>query len=41
MTRPDARVPIVYFGNDWFAENRNSSHHIAQRLSERHPLLYV
>lgn len=34
-------VPIVYFGNDWFAENRTSSHHIAKRLSERYPLLYV
>ena len=34
-------APIVYFGNDWFAENRTSSHHIAQRLSERYPLLYV
>ena len=22
---------IVYFGNDWFAENRTSSHHIAER----------
>ena len=35
------RVPIVYFGNDWFAENRTSSHHIAKRLAERYPLLYV
>jgi glycosyltransferase involved in cell wall biosynthesis len=34
-------MQIVYFGNDWFAENRTSSHHIAKRLSERHPLLYV
>ena len=33
--------PIVYFGNDWFAENRTSSHHVATRLAERHPLLYV
>ena len=43
MTRVPAngRVPIVYFGNDWFADNRTSSHHIAQRLSKRHPLLYV
>ncbi|MCC7237513.1 MAG: glycosyltransferase [Bryobacterales bacterium] len=32
---------IVYFGNDWFAENRTSSHHIARRLAERFPLLYV
>src|SRR5947209_9012896 len=32
---------IVYFGNDWFAENRTSSHHIAKQLSERYPLLYI
>ena len=32
---------IVYFGNDWYSENRTSSHHIAQRLATRVPLLYV
>jgi glycosyltransferase involved in cell wall biosynthesis len=32
---------IVYFGNDWFAENRTSSHHIATRLAQIAPLLYV
>ncbi len=32
---------MVYFGNDWFAENRTSSHHIARRLGQRLPLLYV
>jgi len=32
---------VVYFGNDWFAENRTSSHHIARRLGQRMPLLYV
>jgi glycosyltransferase involved in cell wall biosynthesis len=32
---------IVYFGNDWFAENRTSSHHIAERLSHRSRVLYV
>ncbi len=32
---------IVYFGNDWFAENRTSSHHIALRLARHAPLLYV
>ena len=37
----NSAAPIVYFGNDWFAENRTSSHHIATRLAERHPLLYV
>jgi glycosyltransferase involved in cell wall biosynthesis len=34
-------MTIVYFGNDWFAENKTSSHHIARRLSKRYPLLYV
>jgi glycosyltransferase involved in cell wall biosynthesis len=32
---------IIYFGNDWTAENRTSSHHIAERLAGRMPLLYV
>jgi len=32
---------IVYFGNDWFAENRTSSHHVAERLAERTRVLYV
>ncbi|MGC9158421.1 MAG: glycosyltransferase [Terracidiphilus sp.] len=34
-------MEFIYFGNDWFAENRTSSHHIAQRLGDRYPLLYV
>ncbi len=33
--------PILYFGNDWFAENRTSSHHVAERLGKNHPLLYI
>ncbi|MGB7282743.1 MAG: glycosyltransferase [Candidatus Acidiferrum sp.] len=37
----DLPLSIVYFGNDWFAENRTSSHHIARRLGSRFPLLYV
>jgi glycosyltransferase involved in cell wall biosynthesis len=32
---------VVYFGNDWFAENRTSSHHIARRLAKVVPVLYV
>ena len=32
---------IVYFGNEWFAENRTSSHHIARRLPVSCPVLYV
>ena len=35
------RHAIVYFGNDWFAENRTSSHHLARRLGARFRLLYV
>src|SRR5262245_45766583 len=26
---------IIYFGNDWLAENRTSSHHIAEQLATR------
>jgi glycosyltransferase involved in cell wall biosynthesis len=32
---------VVYFGNDWFAENRTSSHHIARRLGNLVPVLYI
>src|SRR5262249_26044558 len=32
---------VVYFGNDWFAENRTSSHHVAERLAARTRVLYV
>jgi hypothetical protein len=32
---------ILYFGNDWFAENRTSSHHIARWLSREHRVYYV
>lgn len=32
---------VVYFGNEWFAENRTSSHHVARRLADRAPMLYV
>lgn len=34
-------LSIVYFGNDWFGENRTSSHHIASRLGAMYTLLYV
>jgi glycosyltransferase involved in cell wall biosynthesis len=36
-----SRLGILYFGNDWFAENRTSSHHVARRLAKHFPLLYV
>ncbi len=32
---------IIYFGNDWFAENRTSSHHVARELAKHHRVLYV
>jgi glycosyltransferase involved in cell wall biosynthesis len=32
---------VIYFGNDWFAENRTSSHHIARRLGKLAPVLYI
>lgn len=43
QVRPSALASysIVYFGNDWRAENRTSSHHVACRLAARFPLLYV
>ena len=30
---------VIYFGNDWLAENRTSSLHIAERLAHRDPAL--
>src|SRR5579871_6514887 len=38
---PLQQLSVIYFGNDWHAENRTSSHHIAQQLARRMPLLYV
>jgi glycosyltransferase involved in cell wall biosynthesis len=32
---------VIYFGNDWSAENRTSSHHIAEGLATRTRVLYV
>lgn len=32
--------PIVYFGNDWSAENRTSSHHVARWLAGRTTVVY-
>ncbi len=37
----NAGLGIVYFGNEWFAENRTSSHHVARHLAGWSPLLYV
>jgi glycosyltransferase involved in cell wall biosynthesis len=32
---------ILYFGNDWAAENRTSSHHVARWLAARYRVVYV
>jgi glycosyltransferase involved in cell wall biosynthesis len=32
---------ILYFGNDWFAENRTSSHQIARRLAKDFHVYYI
>ena len=34
LSREERPPVILYFGNDWFAENRTSSHHIARQLAE-------
>lgn len=44
MTEGDAALRdcgVIYFGNDWQAENRTSSHHVAARLARHLPVLYV
>jgi glycosyltransferase involved in cell wall biosynthesis len=38
---PLGQFAVIYFGNDWSAENRTSSHHVAERLAERTHVLYV
>lgn len=35
------RPTILYFGNDWAAENRTSSHHVARWLAARYRVVYV
>ena len=39
--QPGMQQTILYFGNDWSADNRTSSHHIARRLARRHRVYYV
>lgn len=34
-------LTVLYFGNDWSAENRTSSHHVARHLARRHRVIYV
>jgi glycosyltransferase involved in cell wall biosynthesis len=36
---PDTTV--LFFGNDWFAENRTSSHQLARQLARRFPVYYI
>jgi glycosyltransferase involved in cell wall biosynthesis len=36
-----AEGTILYFGNDWEAENRTSSHHVARWLAKRYRVVYV
>ncbi len=36
-----SQFAIIYFGNDWTAENRTSSHHVAEHLAKRTSVLYV
>jgi glycosyltransferase involved in cell wall biosynthesis len=40
-TRRDTRHTILFFGNDWFAENRTSSHHIARWLARYYRVYYI
>src|SRR5262249_50440823 len=34
-------APILFFGNDWSAENGTSSHHIASWLAPRRKVYYI
>jgi hypothetical protein len=39
--RQQKPMVFLYFGNDWFAENRTSSHHIARWLARHHRVYYI
>jgi glycosyltransferase involved in cell wall biosynthesis len=39
--RGEPRSAILYFGNDWFAENRTSSHQIARCLAKKYRVYYI
>jgi glycosyltransferase involved in cell wall biosynthesis len=42
MHTANEQAPVIlYFGNDWFAENRTSSHQIARRLARHYRVYYV
>jgi glycosyltransferase involved in cell wall biosynthesis len=34
-------LTVLYFGNDWSAENRTSSHHVARWLAKRFRVIYI
>lgn len=38
--KPDG-ITILYFGNDWAAENRTSSHHVARWLAKHYRVIYI
>jgi glycosyltransferase involved in cell wall biosynthesis len=38
---PRNELTVFYFGNDWAAENRTSSHHIARWLARCHHVYYL
>ena len=40
-TKAEPTPSVLYFGNDWFAENRTSSHHIARWLAKRWRVYYI
>jgi glycosyltransferase involved in cell wall biosynthesis len=41
VNRSSQGLTFLYFGNDWFAENRTSSHHIARWLARGHRVYYI
>src|SRR6185369_8612076 len=38
---PALQPTILYFGNDWMAENRTSSHQVARWLAKQYRVIYV
>lgn len=38
---PAGRPVVLFFGNDWAAENRTSSHQLARRLARTHRVYYI
>jgi glycosyltransferase involved in cell wall biosynthesis len=40
MNHSSVKPALLFFGNDWFAENRTSSHHIARWLAKHYNVYY-